>query len=73
MDKYDYRMADKQISKKINLIYSDPKRHRFVSAFQRDEDEDLRGPRDGKIRGRKRICGYCGFKEKAHADKDEQL
>jgi len=73
MDEYDCRQTDKQMSKKIAAIYSNPQKHRFVSIFQLDHDEDRRGPRGGKIRGRKTICGHCGGKRKGHADKDEQI
>lgn len=65
--------TDKAISKRLNAIYSDPTRHKFVSCFEMDEQEDRRGPRGGKIRGRKTICGHCGFPEPGHAFKDEQI
>jgi hypothetical protein len=71
MDKYDYEQTDKQMSKKINAIYSDPKRHKFVSQFDMYCHE--RGPRGGLLRLRKTICGHCGNKKNNHADEDEKL
>lgn len=73
MDNYDYEQIDKSISKRVDAIYSDPKLHVFVSIHQLDEDEDRRGIRGGKIRGKKTICGYCGGPKKGHAEKTEQL
>lgn len=39
-DEYDFRQADKELSRRVDEIYSDPKRHTFYSCFQADEDID---------------------------------
>ena len=73
MDEYDCYQTDKQMSKKLNAIFTDPKRHAFYACFNANEDEGLTGPRGGKIRGKKRICHYCGLPRKGHAEQTEQL
>lgn len=69
----DYAAADKAIGRKVEAIYSDPARHQFYSVFEEDEAVDRRGPRGGKIRGRKTMCAHCGRGPAAHADKTEAL
>lgn len=73
MNEYDFRQADKEMSRRVDEIYGDPKRHTFYSCFQADEDIDRVGPRGGKSRGRKTICVHCGTKRKGHAENTEQL
>lgn len=73
MDAYDYAQTDKVMSRKVEAIYSDPKRHAFYSCHDASIAEDWRGPRGGKIRGRKQICFHCGGKETGHAETTESL
>lgn len=73
MDEYTYREIDRAMSKRIEAIYSDPKRHAFQSCFDYDESIDCRGRRNGKVRGRKTICAHCGTKKAGHASTDEQI
>lgn len=65
---FEHLEVDKQESKRIEQIYSDPKLHNFISEYTFDECMETRGPRGGKRRGRKRICHYCGKKQAGHAD-----
>ncbi len=64
---------DQTMSRRVEVIYTDPKRHSFYSCFEQDEAVDERGPRGGKIRGRKTFCAYCGLKKFGHADVTEAL
>lgn len=64
---------DKDISRKVEAIYGDPKRHTFCSVYDADRAEDIRGPRGGKRRGRKTICAHCGHKKDGHAETTEQI
>jgi hypothetical protein len=73
MDVYDCGQTDKMMNRRINTIYGDPKRHKFVSTFDVDESQDVRGPRGGKMRGSKKACFYCGEKAKGHAEVTEQI
>jgi hypothetical protein len=73
MDTYDYEQIDKTMSKKIDAIYSDPKRHAFYSQWAAMQDGRVTGPRGGLVVGRKRICFHCGKYEQGHSDKTEQL
>jgi hypothetical protein len=73
MNRYDYEKIDKEVGQKVDAIYADPARHKFVSAHDLDQDVDRRGPRGGKIRGRKAICGHCGQPSGGHADITEQI
>jgi hypothetical protein len=66
MDAYDYHEIDKAMSRKMDEIFSDPARHAFYSVYDEDEALDRRGPRGGKIRGRKTICAHCGAKADKH-------
>ena len=64
---------DKMISEQLTNIYADPRRHAFYSCFQANEDENLRGIRNGKIRGKRTICSHCGMRKEGHAESDEQI
>ena len=59
MDAYDCEKIDKAMSRKMDEIFSDPTKHAFYSVFEADLAEDRRGPRGGKVRGRKTICAHC--------------
>ena len=73
MDAYEYEKIDREMSKRIDTIYSDPSRHKFYSEYEHSVNQDMRGPRGGKIRGRKTFCRHCGNKANGHAAVDEQL
>ena len=73
MDGYDYEQTDREMSKKIEVVYGDPARHQFYSEYNRNTDEERRGPRGGRITGRKSICAHCGKKAKGHAAMTENL
>ena len=73
MDKYDCEQTDREMSKRVDAVYGDPTRHRFYSEFECINDEDRRGPRGGKARGRKTICAHCGKIAKGHAALTEAL
>ena len=68
MDKYDCYITDKQMSKKINEIYSDPKRHRFYSYHDYIKDNNILD-----VYGTKNRCFYCGGKKDGHAKETEQV
>ena len=67
MDKHACEQTDREMSKRVDAVYGDPARHQFYSEFDRNNDEDRRGSRGGKAKGRKTICAYCGTKAKGHA------
>lgn len=69
----DYEAIDKYMSRRCEEVFSDPKRHAFSSEFAEDEAMDTRGPRGGKIRGRKTRCVHCGQKPAVHATTTEPL
>jgi len=73
MDAFEYERIDKEISKRIDTIYSNPKRHKFYSEYDYSVDQDMRGSRGGKIRWRKTFCCHCGNKKKGHAEVTEQI
>lgn len=73
MDAYECEKIDKEMSRKMDAIYTDPNRHRFYSCFDFHAATHSRGPRGGQVRARKTICYYCGLPEKGHAEKDEEL
>lgn len=69
----DYGAIDREISQRVNAIYTNPKRHEFRSEFDEWRDQDLRGRRGGRILGRKRVCVHCGGPLKGHAGTTEPL
>lgn len=69
----DFEAIDREMSRRVNAVYGDPKRHKFYSCFQAYQYENFKGPRGGKVRGRKRICFHCGLEEKGHALETEKL
>jgi len=69
----DYEAIDKEMSFRIQEIYADPKRHMFYSQFHAFNDSDIRGPRRGKIKGKKKRCFYCGMTFGCHASEDEKI
>ena len=73
MDAYDYMQIDKAMSKRLQAIFGDPKRHAFYSCFDADEAEDRRGARGAIKRGPKRLCFHCLTRKNGHAEKTEQL
>jgi hypothetical protein len=70
-DEKKYREMDLAIQKRVDAIYSDPKRHAFISEF--DTLKDSYGPRGGLKKGRKTICYYCGCKSRDHAKVTERI
>lgn len=73
MDKADYAAADMAMGRRVEAVFGDPARHQFYSVFEEDEAVDRRGPRGGRIRGRKTMCTHCGRGPAAHTDKTEAL
>lgn len=73
MDAYDCRQTDKQMQARIDKIFLDPKNHKFYSCHDAFLKEDTRGPRGGKIKGKKRICFHCGQKAMGHALTTKEL
>jgi len=61
-----YLKTDQKESRRIRAIYSNPKAHAFYSEYEEDCFTDRRGPKGGKIRGRKTYCTHCGQKKGKH-------
>ncbi len=73
MDRYDCEQIDKEMSRRIDAIYTDPAKHKFYSCFDAYNKEWIVSKRGKKIRGKKTICFYCGKKKKGHAEVTEDL
>lgn len=78
-DAYDFAQIDRAMSRRLDGIYSDPKRHRFSPRWKADVGETTRYGNVRNVKGLarnsagSRVCVHCGTAKHGHAKKDDLL
>ena len=73
MDAYDCEQTDKQMGRKVDAIYSDPTRHKFLSCYDAYIIYEKLDPTEVDPLPSPLLCYYCGMLQQGHAERDEQV